>query len=109
MPPARCAHVFDAFGEPPGRVKAVRDRDFLLARPLARRPIAGHSLAGRLSLRIGVPNAELGSKAWKQPKLLGLFSGSRSPGADPRLARPDRIHQHPGKRCLTAPLMASKN
>jgi hypothetical protein len=84
--PARGAHVFDAFGEPAGRVIAVRDGDFLLARPLARDvyvPFSAIRWPGRLSLRIGVPNAQLGSKPWKQPKLLGLFSGSRSPGADP--------------------------
>ena len=83
---ARGAHVFDAFGEPSGRVKAVRDGDFLLARPFARDvyvPFSAIRWPGRLSLRIGVPNAQLGSKAWEQPKLLGLFNGSRSPGADP--------------------------
>jgi hypothetical protein len=78
IPPAIGAHVFDAFGEPAGRVKAVRDSDFLLGRPLARDvyvPFSAIRWPGRTSLRIGVPNAQLGAMGWQQPKLLGLFAG----------------------------------
>ena len=77
-PPAIGAHVFDAFGEPAGRVKGVRDRDFLLGRPLARDvyvPLSAIRWPGRQSLRIGVPNAQLGAMGWERPKLLGLFGG----------------------------------
>jgi hypothetical protein len=87
--PAAGAHVFDMFGEPAGRVKAVRDRDFLLGRPLARDvyvPFSAIRWSGHYSLRIGVPNAQLGAMGWQRPKLFGLFGGSSSPGA---VRRPD--------------------
>ena len=77
-PPAIGAHVFDAFGEPAGRVKDVRDGDFLLGRPLARDvyvPFSAIRWSGRSTLRIGVPNAQLGAMGWERPKLLGLFGG----------------------------------
>jgi hypothetical protein len=70
--------VFDAFGEPAGRVKDVRDRDFLLGRPLARDVYVPFSVIlwpGKRSLRIDVANAELGAMGWERPKLLGLFGG----------------------------------
>ena len=82
--PAPGAHVFDAFGEPAGRVKGVRDGDFLLGRPLARDvyvPFSAIRWSGRSTLRIGVPNAQLGAMGWERPKLFGLFGGSRSPDA----------------------------
>jgi hypothetical protein len=77
--PAVGAHVFDAFGEPAGRVKAVRDSDFHLARPLTRDvyvPFSAIIWPGRETLRIGVPNAKVGEMGWERPKLLGLFGGN---------------------------------
>jgi hypothetical protein len=77
--PTQGAHVFDMFGEPAGRVKIVRDDAFLLARPLARDvyvPVSAIRWPGKWSLRVGVPNAQLGSMGWERPKLLGLFGGS---------------------------------
>jgi hypothetical protein len=53
------AHVFDAFGEPAGRVKIVRENDFLLDRPLARDvfvPFEAIGWPGRLALRISTRN-----------------------------------------------------
>jgi hypothetical protein len=82
--PAQGAHVFDTFGEPAGRVKTVRDDGFLLARPLARDvyvPLSAIRWPGKWSLRVGVPNAQLGSMGWERPKLLGLFGGSPLPDA----------------------------
>jgi hypothetical protein len=76
--PAIGAHVFDAFGEPAGRVKAVRDRDFLLGRPLARDvyvPLSAIRWPGESSLRIDVTNAGIDAMGWERPKLLGLFGG----------------------------------
>lgn len=77
-PPAIGAHVFDAFGEPAGRVKAVRDRDFLLGRPLARDvyvPFSAIRWPGESSLRIDVTNAEIDAVDWERPRLLGLVGG----------------------------------
>jgi hypothetical protein len=74
------AHVYDAFGEPAGRVKAVRDADFLLARPLARDVYVSFSAIiwpGREALRIGVPKARIDEMEWERPKLLGGFDGRR--------------------------------
>jgi hypothetical protein len=59
-------------------VKDVRDGDFLLGRPLARDvyvPFSAIRWSGRSTLRIGVPNAQLGAMGWERPKLLGLFGG----------------------------------
>jgi hypothetical protein len=73
-PPAVGAHVVEAFGEPAGRVKAVRATDFLLGRPLARDvyvPFSAIRWPGRHALRIGVPNARLDAMGWQQPKLFG--------------------------------------
>jgi hypothetical protein len=70
--------VFDAFGEPAGRVKAVRDRDFLLGRPLARDvyvPFSAIRWPGESSLRIDVTNAEIDAMGWERPRLLGLVGG----------------------------------
>jgi hypothetical protein len=73
--PATGAHVYDAFGEPAGRVKAVRDGDFLLARPLARDvyvPFSAIIWPGRDGLRIGVPKAKMTTMGWECPSLLGV-------------------------------------
>jgi hypothetical protein len=81
--PESGAHVFDAFGEPAGRVKGVRDSDFLLGRPLARDvyvPFSAIRWPGQRSLRIGVANAQLGTLGWERPKLFGLFGGNPAPG-----------------------------
>jgi hypothetical protein len=78
--PAPGADVFDAFGEPAGRVKSVRENDFLLHRPLARDvfvPLEAIRWPGRMTLRIGVPNAHVGAMGWERPKILGLFAGGR--------------------------------
>jgi hypothetical protein len=75
-PPSVGAHVFDAFGEPAGRVKAVREHDFLLARPLARDvyvPFSAIRWPGRSALRISVSNGEIATMSWQRPKLLGIF------------------------------------
>ena len=75
-PPAIGTHVFDAFGEPAGRVKPTRDRDFLLDRPLARDvyvPISAIRWTSPGSVRIAVSNAQLGVMGWERSKLLGLF------------------------------------
>jgi hypothetical protein len=85
--PARGAHVYDAFGEPAGRVKAVRETDFLLGRPLARDvyvPFRAIIWPGRQSLRIGVPHARVGAMGWEPSKLFGLFGSTR-------LAQLDRV------------------
>jgi hypothetical protein len=82
--PAPGARVFDAFGDPAGRVKAVRAGDFLLGRPRARDvyvPFGAIRWSDHWSLGIGVPNAQLGAMGWERPKLFGLFGGSRSPRA----------------------------
>jgi hypothetical protein len=83
--PAQDAHVFDAFGEPAGRVKVVRDEDFLLHRPLARDvyvPFDAIRCPGRMALRIALPNAQLGTMGWQRPKIIGLFGGGRpDPGS----------------------------
>jgi hypothetical protein len=68
--------VFDAFGEPAGRVKPTRDRDFLLDRPLARDvyvPFSAIRWTSPGSVRIAVSNAQLGVMGWERSKLLGLF------------------------------------
>jgi hypothetical protein len=78
--PAPGAHVFDAFGEPAGRVKSVRENHFLLDRPLARDvfvPLEAIRWPGRMTLRISVPNAHIGAIGWERPKIVGLFGGSR--------------------------------
>jgi hypothetical protein len=78
--PTTGAHVYDGFGEPAGRVKAVRDGDFLLARSLARDvyvPFSAIVWPGREALRIGVPNAQIGEMNWERPKVLGAFGGGR--------------------------------
>jgi hypothetical protein len=78
--PAPGAHVFDPFGEPAGRVKSVRENDFLLARPLARDvfvPFEAIRWPGRETLRISVPNAHVDAAGWERPKILGLFGGRR--------------------------------
>jgi hypothetical protein len=78
--PARGADVFDAFGEPAGRVNIVREHDFLLDRPLARDvfvPFEAIRWPGRVTLRISVPNAHIGAMGWERPKILGLFGGGR--------------------------------
>jgi hypothetical protein len=78
--PTPGAYVFDAFGEPAGRVKSVRENDFLLDRPLARDvfvPLDAIRWPGRTTLRIGVPNAHVGAVGWERPKILGLFGGGR--------------------------------
>jgi hypothetical protein len=70
--------VFDAFGEPAGRVKGVRDRDFLLERPLARDvyvPLSAIQQPGHTAIRISEPNDRLDGTGWERPKLLGLFGG----------------------------------
>jgi hypothetical protein len=77
-PPAIGAYVFDAFGEPAGRVKAVRDRDFLLDRPWARDVYVPFSVIrwpSPGSLGLAVSKAQLGAMGWERPKLLGLFGG----------------------------------
>jgi hypothetical protein len=73
--PARGARVYDAFGAPAGRVKEVRDGDFLLARPLARDvyvPFGAIIWPGTESLRIRVPNAQMSKMRWERPPLLPL-------------------------------------
>jgi hypothetical protein len=82
------AHVYDAFGEPAGRVKTVRDEDFLLARPLARDvyvPFSAIRWPGRTALRIGVPNGRIGAMGWERPGLIGTVgrrpSDRRGPGS----------------------------
>jgi hypothetical protein len=94
IPPEPGAHVFDAFGETAGRVKVVRDSDFLLGRSLARDvyvPFSAILWPGQRALRIGVTNAQLGTMGWERPKLLGLFGGRPAPGTsrapDQRSAR----------------------
>jgi hypothetical protein len=84
--PAPGAYVFDAFGEPAGRVKRVRENDFLLGRPLARDvfvPLDAIRWPGRMTLRIGVPNAQVGALGWERPKILGLFGARRRERAGP--------------------------
>ena len=66
--------VFDAFGEAAGRVKAVRESDFLLDRPLRRDvyvPFSAIRWRSSAAIRIGVPNARLGDSDWERSKLLG--------------------------------------
>jgi hypothetical protein len=61
-PPTVGTFVFDAFGEAAGRVKAVRDGDFLLDRPLRRDvyvPFTAIRSSSSTAIRIGVPNARL--------------------------------------------------
>jgi hypothetical protein len=80
VPPTPGAHVYDAFGEPAGRVRAVRQRDFLLARPLGRDvyvPLTAIRSSSPSGLRLAEPNARLGRLGWERPKLLGLFGGAR--------------------------------
>ena len=75
-PPSVGAHVFDAFGEPAGRVKAVREHDFLLARPLAPDvyvPFSAIRWPGHSAVRISVSNGDIAAMSWRRPKLLGLF------------------------------------
>jgi hypothetical protein len=65
-------------------VKAVRETDFLLGRPLARDvyvPFSAIRWPGQWSLRIRVPNAQLGAMGWEQSKPFGLFGSSRPPRA----------------------------
>jgi hypothetical protein len=79
--------VFDAFGEPAGRVKDVRATDFLLARPLARDvyvPFTEIRWPGEFSLRINVSNGRVGSMGWAQPKLFGLFGALHGPDHESR-------------------------
>jgi hypothetical protein len=78
--PAIGAQVYDAFGEPAGRVKAVRGGDFLLARPLARDvyvPFSAIIWPGRETVRIGVPNVQVGEMQSERSKLLGFFGARR--------------------------------
>jgi hypothetical protein len=79
-PPTVGTFVFDAFGEPAGRVKAVRETDFLLDRPIRRDfyvPLSAIRRPSATAIRIGVPNARLGDMGWERSKLLGLFGGGR--------------------------------
>jgi hypothetical protein len=84
-PPTVGTFVFDAFGEPAGRVKAARDRDFLLDRPLARDvyvPLGEIRRPSSTAISIGVPNARLGQMGWERSRLFGLFGGgAQSRGA----------------------------
>jgi hypothetical protein len=73
-PPAIGTFVFDAFGEPAGRVKAVRDGDFLLDRPLARDvyvPFTAIRWPSASAIRINVPNGRIGAMGWERSTLLG--------------------------------------
>jgi len=77
-PPKVGAFVFDAFGEPAGRVKAVREADFLLDRPLARDlyvPFSAIRTSSSSAIRIGITNGRIGEISLQPAKLLGIFGG----------------------------------
>jgi hypothetical protein len=79
-PPRVGMHVFDMFSAPVGRVKDVRTRDFLLARPWARDvyvPFDAVRERGETWLRVRVPYTHLGAQGWAHPGLLGSFGRTR--------------------------------
>jgi hypothetical protein len=97
--PARGEHVFDAFGEPAGRVKAARRRLSSCAALCARRvrPIQRDSWPGRLSLRIGRTERAAWLKGLETAEAAGLLQRQSVAWRGPRAG----FIQHSEKRCLT--------